>query len=536
MSARRRTATPPPRPMGAAREAQPDPRSRTVLPIPDVRPVASPPTRPPTRTRPSPPSCPCARPPAPPTCWSSCWTTSASAPPAPSAGPQHPHRRAPRRGRAEVHPLPHHRPVLPHPGGAPLRAQPPHRGHGRDHRDRHLRPRATTPLRPNTCAPLPETLRLNGYSTAQFGKCHEVPVWETSPIGPFDHWPSPGGGFEYFYGFIGGETNQWYPALYENTTPGRAGPDAGGGLPPDGGPGRQGHPAGCSQQKSLAPDKPFFVYFAPGATHAPHHVPAGVGRPVQGQFDQGWDALREETFARQKRLGVIPPAATSPGGREEIPAWADMPEDLKPVLAREMEVYAGFLEYADHHIGRLVDALDDLGVLDDTLIYFIIGDNGASAEGTLNGTFDESLTSARRPTSTRPSASSPTSTTSARRGPTTTTPSAGRTPWTPPTSGPSRWPPTGGAPATGPSCTGPAGITAKGELRHQFAHVIDVAPTVLEVAGLPEPTLVHGVLQEPLARGSMGYAFATPAAPSGTRRSTSRCSATGASTTRGGRR
>ena len=143
------------------------------------------------------------------------------------------------------------------------------------------------------------------------------------------------------------------------------------------------------QQKALMPDKPFFVYFAPGATHAPHHVPIEWSDKYKGKFDEGWDALREETFARQKELGVIPPEAELTERPEEIPAWDDMPDDLKPVLARQMEVYAGFLEHTDHHVGRLVDALEDLEVLDDTLIYYIIGDNGASAEGTLKGTFNE---------------------------------------------------------------------------------------------------------------------------------------------------
>ena len=163
---------------------------------------------------------------------------------------------------------------------------------------------------PNTISPLARTLKLNGYSTAQFGKCHEVPVWETSPVGPFDAWPTGGGGFEYFYGFIGGEANQWYPTLYEGTTP----------VEPKRTPEEGYHfmedmtdkaMAWVSQQKALAPDKPFFVYFAPGATHAPHHVPKEWADKYKGKFDQGWDKLREETFARQKALGVIPAGCTT---------------------------------------------------------------------------------------------------------------------------------------------------------------------------------------------------------------------------------
>ena len=205
-------------------------------------------------------------------------------------------------------------------------------------------------VRPNTAAPLAETLRLNGYSTAQFGKCHEVPVWETSPMGPFDAWPSRGGGFEHFYGFVGGETNQYAPALYSGTTP----------VEPDRTP-EQGYHltediadravGWMRQQKALMPDKPFFLYFAPGATHAPHHVPSEWSDKYRGQFDDGWDALRERSLARQKELGVVPADAELTARPAEIPAWEEMPDELKPVLARQMEVYAGFLEHTDHHVG-----------------------------------------------------------------------------------------------------------------------------------------------------------------------------------------
>ncbi len=245
-----------------------------------------------------------------------------------------------------------------------------------------------TSVLPKDKAPLAMTLKLNGYATAQFGKCHEVPVWETSPMGPFDQWPTGGGGFEYFYGFIGGETNQWYPAIYEGTTP----------MEPDKSP-EQGYHftedmtnkamGWVRRQKALMPDKPFFMYFAPGATHAPHHVPKDWIDKYKGKFDQGWDKLREETFARQKKLGVIPADSALTKRPDEIPAWDQMPAALKPILLREMEVYAGFLEHTDHHVGRLLDTLKDLEVLDDTLVYYIFGDNGASAEGTLNGCFNE---------------------------------------------------------------------------------------------------------------------------------------------------
>jgi arylsulfatase len=242
---------------------------------------------------------------------------------------------------------------------------------------------------PNTCSPIARTLKLNGYSTSQFGKCHEVPVWQTSPLGPFDAWPTGGGGFEYFYGFIGGETNQYYPALYEGTTP----------IEPEKTPEEGYHFTDdmttkaikwIRQQKALMPDKPFFTYYAPGATHAPHHVPKEWADKYKGKFDQGWDQLREETFTRQKELGgIIPQDCELTKRHAEIPAWNTISAEMKPVLVRQMEIYAGFLEHTDHHIGRLIDALKDLGILEDTLIYVIIGDNGASAEGSLQGAFNE---------------------------------------------------------------------------------------------------------------------------------------------------
>ena len=249
-------------------------------------------------------------------------------------------------------------------------------------------------VRPKDKAPAAEVLKLNGYSTAHFGKCHEVPVWETSPMGPFDRWPSPGNGFEHFYGFIGGETNQYAPALYRDTVP----------VEQDRTPEEGYHFTEdmtdraiewVRQQKALMPDKPFFVYYAPGATHAPHHVAPEWSAKYKGKFDQGWDELREETFARQQKLGVVPDDAELTERPAEIPAWDEIDDDLKPVLSRQMEVYAGFMEHTDHHVGRLLDALEDLEVLDDTLVYCIIGDNGASAEGGLHGSLQRAHGSQR---------------------------------------------------------------------------------------------------------------------------------------------
>ena len=360
-------------------------------------------------------------------------------------------------------------------------------------------------LRPNTKATVQEVLRLNGYATAQFGKCHEVPVWETSPAGPFDRWPT-GTGFEYFYGFIAGETHQFYPSLYEFNQP----------VEPPKSP-EQGYHltedladraiAWVRQQKALTPDKPFFAYFAPGATHAPHHVPLEWADKYQGVFNDGWDKLRDRTFARQKELGVIPQDAELTRRHAEIPAWEEMDEQLTPVLRRQMELYAGFLEHTDHHVGRLIQALEGLGVLDDTLVYVIIGDNGASAEGTLQGTFNEvipfnGMDALETPEFLRErldQLGGPASYNHYAVG----WAHALCTPyqWTKQIA--SHW----GGTRNGTIIHWPNGIAAKGESRHQFHHIIDVAPTLLEAARVPQPTMVHGVTQAPIEGVSMAYSF-----------------------------
>jgi arylsulfatase A-like enzyme len=366
-------------------------------------------------------------------------------------------------------------------------------------------------IRPNTCAPLAETLKLNGYATAQFGKCHEVPVWETSPLGPFGNWPSGGGGFEYFFGFIGGETNQYFPAIYEGTTPVEPGktPEQGYHFTEDM---TDKAIKWIRQQKALMADKPFFVYFAPGATHAPHHVAPEWSAKYKGRFDLGWDALREEILARQKELGVVPPDCELTARPEEIPAWEDMPDDLKPVLSRQMEVYAGFLEHTDHHVGRLIDALADLGILGDTLVYYIVGDNGASAEGTLQGSFNELMmlngASALETTEFMVSRVEDFGTPKAYNHYAVGWAHAMDTPyqWTKQVA--SHW----GGTRNGTIVHWPNGIKTKGEIRAHFHHVIDIAPTVLDAAGLPEPTTVHGVTQKPIEGVSMRYAFDDAAA------------------------
>ncbi|MFZ0831600.1 MAG: arylsulfatase [Mycobacterium sp.] len=356
-------------------------------------------------------------------------------------------------------------------------------------------------IRPKDKAPIAETLKLNGYSTAQFGKCHEVPVWEVSPAGPFHQWPT-GSGFEYFYGFVGGEANQYYPGLYEGTTavePPKT-PEEGYTLTED----LADHAiTWVRQQKALTPDKPFFVYFAPGATHAPHHVPKQWIDKYRGRFDAGWDALRESIFARQKELGVIPRNAELTKRHDEIPAWDDMPDDLKPVLARQMEIYAGFLEQTDHEVGRVIDAIDDLGVLEDTLIYYIIGDNGASAEGTPNGCFNEMTTlnglAGIETTEFLLSKIDDFGTPDAYNHYAVGWAHALCTPyqWTKQVA--SHW----GGTRNGTIVHWPTGFDDKGKARNQFHHVIDVAPTLLEAAGLPAPLSVNGIQQAPLEGVSM---------------------------------
>jgi arylsulfatase A-like enzyme len=366
-------------------------------------------------------------------------------------------------------------------------------------------------VRPNTKAPLAEVLKLNGYSTAQFGKCHEVPAWQTSPMGPFAMWPT-GSGFEYFYGFIGGEDNQWNPALYEGTTP----------IEPPKTPEEGYHLtedladkaiAWVRQQKALMPDKPFFMYFAPGATHAPHHVPTDWIDKYKGVFDGGWDQQREAIFARQKELGVIPSDGELTRRHDEIPAWDEMPDEMKPVLARQMEVYAAFMEHTDHHVGRLIATIEQLGALEDTLVYVIVGDNGASAEGTMNGAFNEmanfnamaALETPEFMMSVLDKFGSPESYNHYSVG----WAHAMNTPyqWTKQVA--SHW----GGTRNGTIVHWPNGITAKGEIRNQFCHVIDFSPTILEVAGLPQPMMVNGVMQSPIEGTSMAYSFDGPQEP-----------------------
>ena len=363
-----------------------------------------------------------------------------------------------------------------------------------------------TSVRPNTCAPLAETLKLNGYSTAQFGKCHEVPVWETSPLGPFDSWPSGGGGFEHFYGFIGGETNQYYPAIYEGTTA----------VEPDRTPEEGYHFTEDMTDRAIDVDPP-----AEGADGGqavlrvlrprcdPRAAPRarGVVGEVQGRLRRRLGrAARGDARAPEgaRRRPARHGADRRPA---EIPAWDDIADDLKPVLAREMEVYAGFMEHTDHHVGRLVDALEDLGILENTLVFYIIGDNGASAEGDVHGCFNEMAhlngVNDLETTEFLVSRIDDFGTPDAYNHYAVGWALAMDTPyqWTKQVA--SHW----GGTRNGTIVHWPNGIRARGEVRHQFHHVIDVAPTVLDAAGLPEPKRVHGVAQHPMEGVSMRYAF-----------------------------
>ena len=364
-----------------------------------------------------------------------------------------------------------------------------------------------TGIRPNSVAPLAEILRLNGYSTAAFGKYHETPPWEASVSGPYDRWPT-GSGFDKFYGFIGGETNQWAPAVYDGVTRVETPDDPDYHFTTDM---TDRAIAWVRFQQALTPEKPFYTYFATGATHAPHHVPREYIAKYKGRFDQGWDELREETLARQVERGVVPAGTKLTARPAEIPAWDSLTADQKRLFARQMETFAGFAEHTDHEVGRLIDALREMGELDNTLVFYIVGDNGASAEGGPDGSYNEILAL----NGIVSDVSSQLARIDEWGGPTTFPhysigwAHAGNTPfqWTKQVA--SHF----GGTRNPMVVHWPARIKdAHGEVRSQFHHVIDVAPTVLEAAGLPEPTMVNGTKQYPMDGVSMVYTFADAAA------------------------
>ncbi|MCV7077220.1 arylsulfatase [Mycobacterium szulgai] len=355
---------------------------------------------------------------------------------------------------------------------------------------------------PKSAATVAETLRLNGYSTAAFGKWHNTPVWEVSPAGPFDRWPT-GMGFEEFYGFMGGEAHQYNPGLYHGTTPIE-------------------RPEGVANyhlttdladrmiewvraQRSIAPDRPFFVYWAPGATHAPHQVAPEWSEPFRGQFDLGWDRLREEIFTRQKQLGVIPADAQLTVRHESIPSWDSVSPDRQRIAARLTEVYAGFLAHTDYEIGRIVAALKGMSEWDNTLFFYIIGDNGAAAAGGIDGVFNEMVVL----NGLQEDVSVVLSKMDEFGGPKASNEYPVGFAWamSTPFQFTKRFASHFGGTRNPMIVTWPKRITDRGGLRCQFHHVIDIAPTILEAAGIPAPAVVNGVTQKPYDGISLAYTF-----------------------------
>ncbi|MDF2979861.1 MAG: arylsulfatase [Actinomycetospora sp.] len=364
-----------------------------------------------------------------------------------------------------------------------------------------------TGFRPRSAATMARTLQANGYATAAFGKWHQTPPSEISPVGPFDRWPT-GEGFDHFYGFMGAEMNHWSPLLYEGTRP----------VEPVRGPGYHltedlvDHAVDWVRtQRTMTPDRPFFTYLAFGASHAPLHVAPEWPERYRGAFDDGWDRQRERTLARQKELGVVPEHTELAPWAEGVPRWDELGDDQRALGARFMETFAGFTEHADTQLGRFVAALEGLGELDDTLFVYLLGDNGASGEGGLEGTLVEHrlghgiVDDPAEMITHLDGLGGPESYPIAPVG------------WALAMNTPYQWTKQVashfGGTRDGLVVHWPRGIADRGGLRHQFHHVVDVLPTVLECAGLPHPTTVDGVTQQPIEGVSMRYTFDTPAAP-----------------------
>jgi arylsulfatase len=361
----------------------------------------------------------------------------------------------------------------------------------------------------NSTGSVGAVLKENGYNTSWFGKMHNVPDWMSSQAGPFDLWPT-GLGFEHFYGFLGGDSDQWHPALYENTTP----------IEP-----YVGNPnyildvdladkaiAWMRMQHALAPTKPWLLYYATGTAHAPHHAPKDWIAKYRGQFDQGWDKVREETLARQKKLAVVPANAQLTKRPEQIPAWDSLSADQKRLFARMMEVYAGALSHADYNIGRLLDAVEQSGQMDNTLIIFMMGDNGASAEGSLQGTTNEVAVNANGVKEDIPFLLSMIDELGGPR-----TYNHYPVGWAHAMDTPMQWTKQVashfGGTRNGMVIAWPARIKDKGGIRSQFCHVIDIVPTIYEAAKITPPEMLNGAKQKPLDGTSFVYTFDNAGAP-----------------------
>jgi arylsulfatase A-like enzyme len=358
---------------------------------------------------------------------------------------------------------------------------------------------------PASCGTVAQTLRANGYNTTWFGKMHNIPDYMSSQAGPFDLWPT-GLGFDYFFGFVGGDTDQWHTAAFENTVPIE--------LP------EQQHVKlthfdkimadraieWIYMQHSMAPNKPWLLYYATGTAHAPHHAPQEWIAKYKGKFDQGWDKIREETLARQIKLGILPPYTKLTARPKQIPAWDPLTPDQKRLYAHMMEVYAGALSYADYQIGRVIDAVRDSGQLDNTIVIYIMGDNGASAEGTLQGTTNEVATAANGVTETIPYLLSMMNELG---GPHT----YNHYPvgWAHAMDAPMQWTKQVashfGGTRNGLVISWPKRITDKGGIRKQFSSVIDITPTLYEAIGITPPKVLYGTEQKPLDGTSMVYTF-----------------------------
>jgi arylsulfatase len=365
-------------------------------------------------------------------------------------------------------------------------------------------------LMPKSNGTVAQILKGNGYNTAWYGKNHNVPDWHSSQAGPFDLWPT-GLGFEQFFGFIGGDTSQFTPAIFDGTRP----------IEPDKGEYEYHLDEDMAdraityirEQNALAPDKPFFIYYAPGTSHAPHHAPKEWIEKFKGQFDQGWDKVREETFNRQKEMGIIPPNTKLTPRPDKLRAWDSLNDKQKELYARMMEVYAAALSHMDHHINRILDAVEETGEMDNTLIIYLVGDNGASAEGSPDGLLNE-MTFFNN-------IAVPFEDTYARMdelgGPNT----FGHFPaaWAHAMDTPFQWTKQiashFGGTRNALAISWPAKIKARGgEVRPQFHHVIDIMPTILEATGIPAPASINGVAQSEIEGVSMVYSFNDAKAPS----------------------